>query len=311
MLTPMRSESLIGCTIGGYLIEEKVGSGGTAHVFRAMHSRHGAVALKILRRRLRNDSIAVRRFLREARYGERVVHPNVVRTIERGEDGPVHFLVLEWAPGELLERYARRAGPLRPDIVADIVLEIAAAAQATHDAGIVHRDLKPDNVMFDVATRTIKLLDFGIATQTNVTDERLTHEGHFVGTLLYLPPEALDGRLVTPAADQYSVGAIAYFLLSGCLPYTATTPKAWVRQLTDEAPIPLSAALPGLQFGSEIERVVMRALAKEPTKRYASVMEFATGLSRAILPSTKPTDAVSYFGVPFLNVVTNKLRTAV
>lgn len=283
MLTGMRRESLVGCTVGGYLLEERIGAGGTAHVFRATHGLHGMVALKVLRRRLRGDPIAVRRFLREARYGERVVHPNVVRTIERGEDGGLQFLALEWAPGELLEGYARRVGPMRPDSVADIVLKIAAAAQATHDARIVHRDLKPDNVMFEAATRTVKLLDFGIATETNVTpDERLTHKGHFVGTLLYLPPEALDGRVVTPAADQYGVGAIAYFLLSGCVPYTAKTPRALVHQLTSEPPVPLNAAVPGLRFSDEIERVVMRALAKDPAERYASVTEFATCLSRAI-----------------------------
>jgi len=288
MLTTMRKESLIGRTVGGYLLEDRVGTGGTAHVFRARHSRHGVVALKVLRRQLRSDSIAVRRFLREARYGERVVHPNVVRTIERGEDGPIHFLVLEWAPGELLENYARRVGPMPLQSVADMVLKIAAAAQATHDAGIVHRDLKPDNVMFEPATRTIKLLDFGIATQTNVTDERLTREGHFVGTLLYLPPEALDGRVVTTAADQYSVAAIAYFLLTGCLPYTAKTPRAMVHQLSTEEPIPLNAADEGLRFSGAVERVVMRALAKDPTRRYASVMEFATCL---LLASTwSPTE---------------------
>ena len=251
-------------------------------MYRATHARHGTVALKVLRRRLRGDSVAVRRFAREARYGERVVHPNVVRTIERGVDGPLHYLALQWAYGELLEYYARRTGPLAPDCAANVVLKIAAAAQATHDAGIVHRDLKPDNVMFDASTGAIKLLDFGIATQTNAAEERLTHAGHFVGTLLYLPPEALDGRVVTPAGDQYCVGAIAYFLLSGCLPYTAKTPQAMVRQLTYEAPVRLNAACPGLGFDDGIERVVMRALARDPAKRYGSVMEFAARLSRAI-----------------------------
>lgn len=282
MLSTIRKESLIGCHVGDYLIEERVGEGGTAHVFRAEHPRHGTVALKILRTRLREDPIAVRRFLREARYGERVVHPHVVRTIERGEDGPLQFLALEWAPGELLESYARRKGPMRVARVAEIVSMIAAAAQATHDAGIVHRDLKPDNVMFDEKTRALKLLDFGIATATNVSpEERLTKEGHFVGTLLYLPPEALDGSLVTPAADQYSVGAMAYFLLCACLPHTARTPREMVRQLSEEPAVPLNAARDDLRFAPAVEHVVMRALAKEPAKRYASVMEFATSLSRA------------------------------
>jgi serine/threonine protein kinase len=283
MLTAMRTESLIGSTIGGYQIEERVGAGGTAHVFRATHSEHGMVALKVLRRRLVTDSLALRRFVREARHGERVVHANVVRTIERGEDGPHHFLALEWAAGELLEAYARRMGLLPLRQVVEIVAKISAAVQATHDVGILHRDLKPDNVMFEAATGTVKLLDFGIATEANLAPaDRLTREGHFVGTLLYLPPEALDGRLVTPAGDQYSVGVIAYYLLSGCLPYTARTPRAMVRQLTTEAPVPLNAARYGLQFPGDIERVIMRALDKDPSQRYASVMEFARSLARAI-----------------------------
>jgi eukaryotic-like serine/threonine-protein kinase len=228
------------------------------------------------------EPIAVRRFQREARYGERVVHPNVVRTIERGEEGPLHFLALEWAAGELLEPYARRVGAMRPEAVADIVLDIAAAAQATHDAGIVHRDLKLDNVMFDAATGAVKLLDFGIARQIDAAaDDRLTREGHFVGTLLYVAPEALDGRLVTPQADQYSLGVIAYVLLSECMPYTARSPRAMLHQLTTEPPVSLNDARDDLTFNGEVERVVMRALEKEPEQRYATVMEFANRLSHA------------------------------
>ena len=124
------------------------------------------------------------------------------------------------------------------------------------------------------------------------------------------PPERTgnaDGRVVTPEADQYSVGAIAYFLLSGCLPYTAKTPRAMLRQLTTDAPVSLNAAREGLRFNGEVERVLMRALAKEPTKRYASVMEFATCLSRATASSPKPTDAVSNFGEALINVVTNTM----
>src|SRR5688500_20157370 len=123
------------------MIRSEVGEGGTSAVFRAEHSSHGTVALKILREKLRNDRTAVARFLREARFGERVVHPNVVRTIEIGEAAPgMHFLAIEWAAGELLEKYARRNGPLPATKVADIVVQIAAGVQAAHAAGIGPRD---------------------------------------------------------------------------------------------------------------------------------------------------------------------------
>src|SRR5437867_12857925 len=108
-------ENLIGRTLAGYTLENEVGEGGTSAVFRAKHPDHGLVAVKVLREKLRNDRTAVARFLREARYGERVVHPNVVRTIEIGEAAPgMHFLAIEWASGELLERYARRNEQLPP-----------------------------------------------------------------------------------------------------------------------------------------------------------------------------------------------------
>src|SRR5215207_4071256 len=184
-----------------------VGEGGTSAVYRADHPQHGVVALKVLREKLRQDRTAVARFLREAKFGTRVEHPNVVRTIETGESGPgLHFLAIEWAAGEILERYAKRNAPLPREEVARIVIQIGDAVQAAHSAGIVHRDLKPDNVMYDPETHQVKLLDFGIAAATDTApDERLTRAGFFVGTLMYVAPEALSGELVTPAADQYSL----------------------------------------------------------------------------------------------------------
>jgi eukaryotic-like serine/threonine-protein kinase len=277
-------ENLVGRSLAGYTLESEVGEGGTAAVFRARHSVHGQVAVKVLREKLRNDRTAVARFLREARYGERVVHPNVVKTIEIGESDPgMHFLAIEWASGELLEKYARRNGPLSAQQVADIVVQIGAGVQAAHEAGIVHRDLKPENIMYDSATGEVKLLDFGIATDTDSSPEqRLTRAGFFVGTLMYVAPEALSGELVTPAADQYSLATIAYFLLTGCLPYTAKTPREMFSQLLSQPPIMLNAARPGMKFPNAVEAVIMRGLAKEPAKRYGSTVEFAEALREAV-----------------------------
>src|SRR3978361_182738 len=128
--------------LAGYVLRNEVGEGGTSAVFRAEHATHGVVAVKVLREKLRQDKTAVARFLREARYGERVQHPNVVRTIEIGEATPgMHFLAIEWAAGEILEKYAKRQGPLPVDEVCAIVRQIADAVHAAHAVGIVHRDL--------------------------------------------------------------------------------------------------------------------------------------------------------------------------
>jgi serine/threonine-protein kinase len=276
-------ENLVGQTIAGYSLQSEVGEGGTSAVFRAQHADHGTVAVKVLREKLRQDKTAVARFLREARYGERVTHPNVVRTIEIGEAGPgMHFLAIEWATGEILEKYAKRQGPLPLDEVCTIVKQIADAVHAAHAVGIVHRDLKPDNVMYDPATRQVKLLDFGIATDTDISPEqRLTRAGFFVGTLMYVAPEALSGELVGPLADQYSLATIAYFLLTGCLPFPAKTPREMFSQLLSQPPIALNLAKAGLKFPQVVENVVMRGLSKEPAKRYSDVLAFAADFCQA------------------------------
>ena len=280
----MPRESMIGRNLAGYVLESEVGEGGTSAVFRAHHAQHGPVAVKILREKLRNDKTAVTRFLREAHYGERVQHPNVVRTIEIGEADPgLHFLAIEWARGELLEKYARHKGPLPPVEVANIISQIAAAVHAAHQVGIVHRDLKPENVMYDPETGQVKLLDFGIATDADIAPEqRLTRAGFFVGTLMYVAPEALSGEVVTPAADQFSLATIAYFLLSGSLPYLAKSPREMFTQLLTQPPLPLNTARQGLRFSPAVESVVMRGLERDPAKRYPDTVTFATALREAI-----------------------------
>lgn len=279
----MSHQSLIGSKIAGYTLQSEVGEGGTSAVYKAVHSSNGTVALKVLREKLRHDKTAVARFVREAQYGTRVEHPNVVKTIEIGQsDSGLHFLAIEWAAGELLERYAKQHAPLSTEETAVIISQIGAAVQAAHSARIVHRDLKPENVMYDPETRKVKVLDFGIATDVQAAaDERLTRAGFFVGSLMYVAPEALSGEIVTPAADQYSLATIAYYLLTRCLPYTAKAPREMFTQLLTLPPVPLNAARERLNFSNALEQVVMKALSKEPTNRYPDVLAFANAFQQA------------------------------
>lgn len=281
----MSQQSLVGSKIAGYTIQSEVGEGGTSAVYRAEHQVHGTVALKVLREKLRHDRTAVARFVREAQYGTRVQHPNVVRTIEIGQsDTGLHFLAIEWAGGELLERYAKQNAPLSAEETAVIITQIGAAVQAAHAAKIVHRDLKPENVMYDPVSKQVKLLDFGIATDVQApADERLTRAGFFVGSLMYIAPEALSGEIVTAAADQYSLATIAYYLLTRALPYTAKAPREMFTQLLTLPPIPLNSAKERLTFSTALEKVVMKALSKDPANRYADVMAFSKAFEDAVM----------------------------
>ncbi len=286
----MARDPLVGTSLAGYSLLDRIGEGGTAVVYRAEHPEHGAVAVKVLKDKLRQDTTAVTRFLREAQFGGRVVHPKVVRTIEAGQSPEgLHFLAIEWAPGEILEGYAKRNAPLKPDEVAAIILQIADAVYAAHATGVVHRDLKPENLMYDPVSRNVKLLDFGIAMATDsAPNERLTRAGFFVGTLMYVAPEALSGEVVTAAADQYSLGTIAYLLLTGVLPYTAKTPRDMFTQLLTQPPIALNKAVHGIAYPSSVETAVMKALAKAPADRFPDVLAFAKALEVALQDVGKP-----------------------
>lgn len=293
----MTKENLVGRSIAGYELQALVGEGGTSVVYRATHPKHGTVAFKVLREKLRQDRTALARFNREADFGKRVLHQNVIRTIETGQADGLHYLVIEWAPGELLENYAKAKAPLPRKEVAIIIEQMGNAVHAAHAAGIIHRDLKPDNAMYDPSSGLLKLLDFGIAAATDTApDERLTRAGYFVGTLMYVAPEALSGALVTPAADQYSLATIAYFLLTGTLPYLAKSPREMFTQLLSQPPIALNKARSGLDFGVATERVLMRALARDPSERYESVAEFCTTLSES-LTTPIATDVAASEGV--------------
>jgi serine/threonine-protein kinase len=279
----MNTDNMVGRTVAGYHLAEYIGEGGTATVYRADHAERGRAAVKILRPRLAQDPIAVKRFLREAEYGARVQHPNIVQTYDYGATDGLHYLALEWAQGEPLAEFINRSGQVAPPLVATIVEQLGAALACAHKAGIIHRDLKPANIMYDPATQKAKLLDFGIARDAELNpEERLTRAGFFVGTLQYVAPETLSGELVNEQADVYSLATIAYYMLTTELPFTGKSPRELFQQLLTQTPVPLNQAVKGLRFPPAIEAAVMRGLERDLTKRSKTVDEFATELCTAI-----------------------------
>ncbi|HEU4697763.1 MAG TPA: serine/threonine-protein kinase [Gemmatimonadales bacterium] len=278
----MSLDNLVGRTVAGYRLVRHVGEGGTATVYRAEHPERGVAALKILRPRLQQDPVAVKRFLREAEFGTRVVHPNVVQTYDYGEDDGLYYLALEWVDGEPLATFLTKSGHLAPALVATIVEQLGGALAVAHGQGIVHRDLKPANIMYAPATQTAKLLDFGIARDSESQEERLTRAGFFVGTLQYVAPEALSGELVGEQADVYSLATITYQLLTGELPFTGKNPRELFQQLLSQAPIPLNQAVKGLRFSPAVEQAVMAGLERDLAKRTKTVDAFAAEFCTAV-----------------------------
>jgi eukaryotic-like serine/threonine-protein kinase len=279
----MNADNMVGRTVAGYHLAEYIGEGGTATVYRAENAERGRAAVKILRPRLAQDPIAVKRFLREAEYGARVKHPNIVQTYDFGATDGLHYLALEWAAGEPLAEFINRSGKLAPLLVATIVEQLGGALGSAHKAGIIHRDLKPANIMYDPATQTAKLLDFGIARDSELSpEERLTRAGFFVGTLQYVAPETLSGELVSEQADVYSLATIAYYMLTQELPFTGKSPRELFQQLLTQPPVSLNQAVKGLRFPAPIEAAVMRGLERDLAKRSKTVDEFATELCTAV-----------------------------
>lgn len=290
----MPSENLAGRTIAGYRLLERVGEGGTAAVYRAEHPERGVAAVKVLKERLRTDPTAVKRFLREAGYGTRVVHPHVVRTFDYGQEGGLYYLALEWAAGEPLSAFVARCGPLDPPLVAHIVGQLAEALAAAHQVGIIHRDLKPENIMYDPASQQAKLLDFGIARDAQQdAAERLTRTGFFVGTLQYVSPEALSGELVREPADIYSLATITYHLLTGDHPFRGRTQRELFQQLLRADPVPINQPASRVSVPEALERAIMTGLSRDPRKRQPSVAAFAQEITAGVAQAEASPAAVA------------------
>ena len=278
----MSQDNLVGRTVAGYNLLSHVGEGGTAQVYRAQHPERGLAAVKILRPRMGQDPVAIKRFLREAEFGSRFNHPNIVRAYDYGEAEGLYFLALEWAAGEPLATFLTASGPLAPPVAAKIIEQLGDALSVAHAAGIIHRDLKPANIMYDPATQTARLLDFGIARDAEDDPaQRLTKAGSFVGTLQYVAPEALSGELVREQADVYSLATIAYHLLAGRLPFPGKNPRELFQQLLLQPPTPLNQADKNLKFSPALEAAVMRGLERDRSKRWKTIAEFATAFCDA------------------------------
>jgi serine/threonine protein kinase len=284
-----------------YHVVKKLGEGGMGQVYLAEHVKMGRrSAIKVMNPSMVHDPDAVARFNREASNASRITHPNVCAIYDFGEtpDGLI-YLAMEFIEGEPLTDLLERDGSLPLARAASIFLQTADALQAAHDLGIVHRDLKPDNIML---TRrkgggdTVKVVDFGIAKAVggDQAGQKVTKTGLVVGTPEFMSPEQLSGDTLDGRSDLYSLALVFYRMLSGKLPFEATTvQETMIKRLTDE-PLTLADARPDLAFPPGLQPVLDTALARTPAERYQSVAKFAADVAaitgRPVARSVPPTE---------------------
>ncbi len=266
--------------LGRYQLMKQVGRGGMAAVFLATDIQtRRQVAIKVLSTQPVSTDQYKSRFRQEAKSLAQLSHPNIVRVLDYGEVGGRPYLVLEWMGGGTL---ANRMGkPIQYQEAAKLLLPIARALEYAHGQGVIHRDVKPSNILLSDIGEPL-LSDFGIAKSlAQQPSPDLTGPGTGIGTPEYMAPEQGLGQPVDQRADIYSLGVILFELVSGRKPYVADTPLGTMMQATTQ-PLPRVREI-APEVPEEVERVLFKALAKDPAKRYQSMGELASILEKLIL----------------------------
>jgi eukaryotic-like serine/threonine-protein kinase len=270
----MSSTEQIGIVGDRYRLGERIGHGGMGEVFAAHDLRlDREVALKLLRADLAERDGMRDRVVAEARLAARLTHPHVVGVLDTGEQDGRPFIVMERLSGRTL-RDELAGGPIPPERVRDVGLQVLRALAAAHELGIVHRDVKPGNIL-DAGVGTWKVADFGIAKWVHA-DETLTGTGELLGSPSYLAPERIDGEQAGPASDLYAVGVLLYESLTGRKPFEGDDPFTLAAAIREGRYEPPTAFDP--EADPEISAVIERAMRRDPAERYESAEAMAAAL---------------------------------
>ncbi|MEM7477898.1 MAG: serine/threonine-protein kinase [Planctomycetota bacterium] len=325
--TPSHSESSTiepGTLVGRYRIEHRLGSGGMADVFYAIHEDlQRPAAIKILRASLATDEVNLKRFLNEARSAASLVHPNIVQVYDVGRDGELQFIAQEFIAGANLRQYLA-FDPLESDgsqedrkldlpEVLSIVLQILAALNKSAASGIVHRDIKPENIML-TKDGEVKVADFGLARTLLGDDPKLTRAGTTMGTPMYMSPEQIQGQDVDVRSDLYSLGVTIYHMIAGRPPFTGDTQLALAMMHTQSEVPAITDFREGLP--ESLITLVNRLLQKDPQERFdtpTQVLDFVrnnriTDLQEIWPEQTIPLPRASEVGHPASLQATMELR---
>ncbi|HEY7314396.1 MAG TPA: serine/threonine-protein kinase [Gemmataceae bacterium] len=281
----LHKEALAARKLGQYLLKQRLGAGGMGEVYLAEHVLlRRPCALKLIRPERAGDPANLLRFEREVRTTATLTHPNTVQIFDYGhaDDGTFYY-VMEYLPGLTLAQLVKRHGPLPAARAVHLLRQVCGALREAHAVGLIHRDIKPANVI--VCERgglhdVVKLLDFGLVRTQEVDPdgERLTQEGTLAGTPAYMSPEQASGSEALDArSDIYSVGCLAYVLLTGQPPFAGRSAVRMLAAHLYESPALLTSQCPGVT--EELQAVVLRCLAKEPAERFASAGDLERALA--------------------------------
>ncbi|HVF22578.1 MAG TPA: protein kinase, partial [Pyrinomonadaceae bacterium] len=278
-----------GQQFGSYVILGALGAGGMGEVYLAQDSRlDRTVALKVLSPDVSSDKRRMQRFRQEAKVASSLNQSNILTIFEFGEVDGLTFLATEYIDGQTLRDYLH-ANRLKLGEILDITIQVLAALDAAHEAHIVHRDIKPENVMIRRRDRVVKVLDFGLAKLTEkrasvLTDHDAGSEaatavktapGLMMGTINYMSPEQAQSHAVDERTDIWSTGVMIYEMVTGTMPFKGATSSHTIVQILEKDPVPLSQRV---EVPAELERIVMKAMAKSLDDRYQTAKDMLIDL---------------------------------
>ncbi|MBS0571033.1 MAG: protein kinase [Proteobacteria bacterium] len=289
--------------LGHYDIIAELGRGGMGVVYKGYEtSLNRYVAIKVLAESLAHDESVKERFLREARSMAALNDPHIIAIYFIGDDSGQTYFVMEFVDGESLGSLLKREGKLKPEQAAKIVYQTAQGLATAHDKGVIHRDIKPGNLMI-TAKGAVKIADFGIALSSQDFSKKLTSTGEFVGTPGYLSPEVCQGKPVDQRSDIFSLGIVLFECLAGRMPFTDESPLGLMLEVV-KAEIPDVRTL-NAEVDPELERILARMVAKDPTERYQSCQELVADLGKHPLIANH----AGALALPVETAATGPLRT--
>ena len=261
-----------------YQIIEKIGSGGMATVYKAkclVLNRY--VAVKVLRDEFTTDEEFIKRFRTEAQSAASLTHPNIVSVFDVGQEGNLYYIVMELIQGKTLKEIIVEDGALAWKWSVNVAMQIASALETAHKNNIVHRDIKPHNIII-TEDGIAKVTDFGIAKA--VSNSTITAFGTTIGSVHYFSPEHARGGFTDAKSDLYSLGVVMYEMLTGKVPFDADTPVSVALKHMQEKPVEPIVLNPGIPVA--VNKIVMKAMEKDPNLRYQSATEMIKDLSMAL-----------------------------